>query len=105
MSIESILWGYDRNSNLFELGGRFSNFFLIQNYTANVTVRAENTDSGTFSFKIPSGYEIASVTLAQGSAYAFAEMSSIQSGTFRVRNFAKEAKTFTYNANVLLVKK
>ena len=94
-----------QNNNLSELSSKLSDSsFLVQNYTTNVAVRAENTDSGTFSFNIPSGYKVACITLHQGSAYALAEMSSIQSGTFRVRNFAKEAKTFSYNAIVFLIK-
>lgn len=88
-----------------KLNSKLSELIIVQNYSATLSVPANSVATHDFNWSVPDGYALAAVTLMCGSNVIMSEISSINVGRVKVRNFGENNVTnITVTAKVIFNK-
>lgn len=78
---------------------------IIKNeYKLVITVPGNSVKAGSIGWQIPTGYEVLSAAIFNGSSHTLTEITAVSSGAFKVRNFSSSELSININAFVSFVK-
>ena len=80
------------------------NFIVVKDFSTPVTVPANGLASGSFNWTIPNGYIVGAAHIRVVDDLYFAEYTSINTGSFKVKSYNSVKKDRTVQGTLLLVK-
>ena len=79
-------------------------FIVVKDFSTPVTVPANGLASGSFNWTIPNGYIVGAAHIRGVDDLYFAEYTSINTGSFKVKSYNSVEKSITVQGTLLLVK-